>query len=74
MIMRNKNPIKKTIDNARDATKEALHRSTAEAEHARRKALGDEMTPGERLESVANELKNRAQAEADEIKQKTRGR
>ncbi len=70
--MSTKNPIQHAVDDVRDATKEALHRSTAEAEHARREALGDEMTWGEKAKSGANELKNRAQAEVDHAKRKAR--
>jgi len=66
------NPIKHAVDDVRDATNEALHRSTAEAESARRKMLGDEMTLEEKVKSGANELKNRAQAEMDEAKRKAR--
>lgn len=69
-----KHPIKDTIENVRDATKETLHRSTADAERAKREALSDEMTTGEKATSGVNEAKNRVQAEADKAKRKLRTR
>jgi hypothetical protein len=70
--MSEKNAIKDTIDNVRDATKEAMHRSTAEAEHVRRETTGDQMTAGEKLKSVGNEVKNSTQAEIDKTKREVR--
>ena len=69
-----KDTVKKAVDDVRDATHETLHRSSAEAERARREVAGDEMTTGEKVKSVANEAKNRAQAEIDEAKRKVRDR
>lgn len=65
--------VKDAIDNVRDTANEARHRSTADAEHARRDATGDEMTLGEKATSVANEVKNRTQAEIDKAKRGVRG-
>ena len=67
-----KKSVKDSIDNTRDATREVLHRSTADAEHARRDLDGDEMTAGEKLRSTGNEVKNRTQAEMDKIKREVR--
>jgi hypothetical protein len=67
-----KKSVKDSIDNTRDAGREAIHRSTAEAERARRDLDGDEMTTGEKVSSVGNEAKNRAQAEVDKIKREVR--
>jgi len=67
-----KKSVKETLENARDATKEALHRSTADAEHARRDIDADEMTTGEKVKSVGNEVKNRTQAEIDKAKREVR--
>ncbi len=64
--------IKHAVDDTRDAVHEAGHRSAADAEKARRDALGNEMTPGEKAGSVANEIKDRAQAKVDEAKRKLR--
>jgi hypothetical protein len=67
-----KKSVKDTIDNTRDATREALHRSTADAEHARRDMDGDDMTSTDKLKSVGNEVKNRTQAEIDKTKREVR--
>jgi len=66
--------VKKTADNVRDSLHEAGHRSSAEAERAKRDALGDEMTPGEKAGSALNEAKNRVQAEIDAGKQRIRNK
>ena len=67
-----KDTVDKAIDNVKDATNEAAHRGTAAAEQAKRDVAGDALTPEERLESMANQAKNRAQAEVDSVKQKVR--
>jgi hypothetical protein len=67
-----KKSVKDSIDNTRDAAKEAMHRSTADAEHARRDLGGDEMTAGEKVKSVGNEVKNRTQADLDKVKREVR--
>ena len=48
--------------------------TVAEAEKLKRDALGDELTTGEKVESGANELKNRTQAEIDKAKRELRDR
>jgi hypothetical protein len=63
---------KKAINNAKDAVNETLHRSTADAEHAKRDVAGDTMTTREKVTSVANEVKNRTQAEIDAAKREVR--
>jgi hypothetical protein len=67
-----KKSVKDSIDNTRDATREAIHRSTADAERARRELDGDEMTAGEKVKSVGNEVKNRTQADVDKMKREVR--
>ncbi len=67
-----KKNVQDTVKNARDAASEVLHRSTADAEHARRDVDGDEMTTGEKIASVGNEVKNRTQAEIDHAKRQVR--
>jgi hypothetical protein len=67
-----KQKIKDTVEDVRDAASEALHRSTAEAERARRDLAGDEMTTGEKIKSGANEAANRTQAEIDKAKRQIR--
>jgi hypothetical protein len=64
--------LKDAVKNATDTVKEASHRSAAEGERIKREAEGEAMTPGEKLGSAANELKNRVQAEADRVKREAR--
>lgn len=65
---------KKNIDNTRDAIHEAHHRSMAEAEEAKRKALRDHLSPGEKAGSALNEAKHRTQAEIDAAKHDLRNK
>ncbi|HEY5426570.1 MAG TPA: hypothetical protein VIJ77_08485 [Candidatus Tumulicola sp.] len=67
-----KDAIEKTVENAKDALNEGGHRSAAEGERAKRELVGDEMTPGERVKSVANEAKENVQAEYDATKRNVR--
>lgn len=66
--------IKHAVDDTKDAVHEAQHRTAADAEKTRRDVLGNEMTPGEKIASGANEIKERTQAKADEAKRKLRDR
>ncbi|MBV9718111.1 MAG: hypothetical protein JOZ77_02245 [Candidatus Eremiobacteraeota bacterium] len=66
--------IKKGVDDVKDRVHETQHRSEAEGERARRDVLGDSMTPGEKVGSIADEAKNRAQAEVDAMKRELRDR
>ncbi|HTU81218.1 MAG TPA: hypothetical protein VMF61_03760 [Candidatus Acidoferrales bacterium] len=62
-----------TRKNVRDTVDEAMHRSAAEGERARRDIEGDAMTPGEKVTSVADEAKHRTEAGMDHAKRKLRG-
>ncbi|HEX3368614.1 MAG TPA: hypothetical protein VHS56_03480 [Candidatus Cybelea sp.] len=64
--------VKHIVDDARDATNEARHRSVADIEKSKREGLGDELTPSEKAGSVLNEAKNRTQAEIDAAKRHIR--
>ncbi len=64
--------VKHAVDDTKDALHEAGHRTAADAEKARRDALGGEMTPGEKVDSVAHEITDRAKAKVDEAKRKLR--
>lgn len=64
--------VKHVVDDARDATHEAQHRSVADVEKSKRETLGDELTPSEKAGSVLNEAKNRTQAEIDAAKRHLR--
>ena len=68
------NPITKTVKDVRDATRETLHRSAADAERSNRELAGDMMTTKEKVTSVASEGKHRVQAEIDKGKRKVRDR
>jgi hypothetical protein len=59
-------------NDVKDAANEVKHRTIAEAEHAKREVLGNDMTAGEKVKSGLNEAKNRAQAELDKIKREVR--
>ena len=45
-----KKSVKDSLDNTRDAAREVIHRSTADAERAHRELDGDEMTGGRKSE------------------------
>lgn len=64
--------IKNVAEDVKDKVNEAGHRSTAEAEQARRDAAGDTMSPGEKAGSLLNQTKNSVQAEMDRAKQDAR--
>ncbi len=64
--------VKEGVDDVRDRVHENEHRSAAEAERGRRDLLGDEMNPGEKAGSIADEAKHRAEAEVDAIKREIR--
>jgi hypothetical protein len=64
--------VRDTVDNARDSMKETMHRSTADAEQARREATGGTMTPGDEIASVANEVKNRVEAVGHKVRRELR--
>ena len=67
-----KDAVGKGIDNVRDSASQAMHNSTADAEKTRRDLDGENMTATEKLGSMFNEGKNRAQAEIDETKKDVR--
>lgn len=67
-----KDSIKNTVETVKDSVNEGLHKSTAEAEHARRETAGDTMTTGEKVNSMANEVKNNVQAGTDHAKVEAR--
>ena len=64
--------IKTVAEDVKDKVNEAAHRSTAEAEQARRDAASDVMSPGEKAGSVLNQAKNSVQADMDRAKQDAR--
>jgi len=64
--------VKKAVDNVKDTIHEGVHRSNAEGEKAKRELLGDEMAPGDKVKSVANQTKETVQAEYDAAKRDVR--
>ncbi len=64
--------IKGGVDDVRDRVHENEHRSEADAERARRDLSADEMSPGEKAGSIADEAKHRAEAEVDAMKRELR--
>ena len=64
--------LKGTVDNIKDTVHEGQHRAAADSERAKREALGNEMTAGERIGSAVNEAKHRTQAEYDATKRDIR--
>jgi uncharacterized protein YjbJ (UPF0337 family) len=67
-----KNDLKNIVGAVKDSVNEVIHKSTADAEHARREAAGDTMTPSEHLGSIANEATNSVQASIDHAKVEAR--
>ncbi len=63
---------KKGALDARDTVSEALHKSSAAAERARRELEGESMPLGDKVTSVANEAKERTAAEIDKAKRNIR--
>jgi hypothetical protein len=67
-----KDDIVKGVKDVKDSITEATHRSNAEAEQVKRDVAGDQMTTGEKVGSVANQVKESAQANYDEAKRNVR--
>jgi hypothetical protein len=65
---------KKFAANVKDATKEIIHRSKAEIEHAKRNQLRDRMTAGEKVKSFMKEDLEKTKADTDRAKRKIRGK
>jgi hypothetical protein len=64
--------VKHTVDDVKDSVHEGQHRSAADMEKSKREALGDELTPREKVGSALNEAKQRTQAEYDAAKHRVR--
>ncbi len=64
--------IKDTVDNVRDGSNEAGHRTQANAEQQKRNLAGDEMTTGQKAGSLLNQGKNEVQADYDKTKRDVR--
>jgi len=64
--------LEKAAKDLGDSVKEVAHRSEAEGERAKRSVAGDAMTPGEKVGSVANEVKSDIEADIDRGKRSVR--
>lgn len=64
--------LKRGIDNVADSLDEAKHRTAADADKLDRKASGDAMPAGERVESAVNEAGHRVAAGVDRLKRDVR--
>jgi hypothetical protein len=64
--------ISKLGKDAADAIKEGVHRGEADSERAKRTIAGDQMTPGEKAGSIANEIGSDIKADIDKSKRNIR--
>jgi hypothetical protein len=64
--------LEKLGKNIKDTVTEGIHRGEAEGERAKRAEFGDVMTPGEKTESVVNEVAEDSKAGIDRIKRDVR--
>jgi hypothetical protein len=60
----------KAGDKLKHTVDEQLHRGAAEAEREKRDRIGKELSPEEKIKSVANEAKHTTQAGVDAFKKK----
>ena len=74
-----KNDVTKVVDNVKDAGKnikdevsEGIHRGTADAEQKKREIAGDQLSTGEKANSIINQEKQTAQADIDAMKRDVR--
>ena len=79
--MGQKDEVTKVVDNVKDAGKnvkdevsEGIHRGTADAEQKKREMTGDQMTTGEKANSIINQEKQTAQADIDAMKRDARNK
>lgn len=66
------NEFEKLGKDIKDSVKEGMHRGEADSEREKRATFGDVMTPGEKTESVVNEVSEDAKAGVDRMKRKVR--
>ena len=64
--------VKDTVDNVTDGVRETGHRAEARSEQERRDLAGNEMTAGEKAQSMFNQGKNQVQADYDKTKREIR--
>lgn len=66
------NSVADTAKNAHDTVTENIHKGKADAEHEKRAEFGDAMTTGQKVESVGNEVSEKAKAGFDHAKRDVR--
>jgi len=67
-----KDTIGNAVNNIKDTVSEAGHRSAAEGEQAKRDALGDQMTTGEKAGSLLNQGAETIKGDFDATKRDVR--
>jgi hypothetical protein len=63
-----------TIENVKDATSEAVHRTVAAGEQQKRDAIGDSMSTDAKVTSINSQAKQTAQADIDALKRDERNK
>jgi len=63
-----------TIENVKDATSEAVHRSVAAGEKQQRDLIGDSMSTDAKAASINTQAKQTAQADIDAMKRNDRSK
>ena len=66
--------VKAAVKNLKDEVSEGIHRGTADAEQKKREIAGDQMTTGEKANSIINQEKQTAQADIDAMKRDARNK
>jgi hypothetical protein len=66
--------VKDAGKNVKDEVSEGIHRGTADAEQKKREMAGDQMTTGEKANSIINQGKQTAQADIDAMKHDARNK
>lgn len=64
--------VAKTAKDAHDTVTEHVHKAKADTEHEKRAEYGDAMTTGQKVESVGNEISEKAKAGFDHAKRDVR--
>lgn len=63
-----------TVEDVKDATSEAVHRSVAAGEQQKRDLVGDSMTIDAKVTSINTQAKQTAQADIDALKRDERNK
>lgn len=66
--------ISDTVENVKDATSEAIHRSVAAGEKQQRDLIGDSMSTDAKAASINTQAKQTAQADIDAMKRNDRSK